>query len=199
MGIRVSLYGVLPLAPEWKLCSSEEWGMLETSNGNPALHETFRNRLVYNQRFLKMSVVTLLLFPSLGRGTPEGQGVGRRRNRAKPTSGATRHLLPEEGGRNRSKCIALYASSLKAGYSYSLCMKIHRLNGFWRFKRFTGFSSYVNNVYSKSPRRLDPSFLIRAKISFPIKGQHALGANPEPPNYISSSSWICSFFLQYLE
>ncbi len=43
--------------------------MLETSNGNPALHETFRNRLVYNQRFLKMSVVTLLLSPSLGRGT----------------------------------------------------------------------------------------------------------------------------------
>ena len=72
---------------------------METSNGEPALHETFRNRLVYTQRFLKMSVVTLLLSPSLGRGTPEGQGVGRRRNRAKPTSGATRHLLPEEGGR----------------------------------------------------------------------------------------------------
>ena len=31
---------------------------------------------------------------------PEGQGVGRRRKRAKPTSGATRHLLPEEGGRS---------------------------------------------------------------------------------------------------
>ena len=46
-----------------------------------------------------MSVVTLFLSPSLGRGTPEGQGVGRRRKRAKPTSGATRHLLPEEGGR----------------------------------------------------------------------------------------------------
>ena len=30
---------------------------------------------------------------------PEGQGVGRRRKRVKPTSGATRHLLPEEGGR----------------------------------------------------------------------------------------------------
>ena len=86
--------------------------MLETSNGNPALHETFRNRLVYNQRFLKMSIVTLLLSPSLGRGTPEGQGVGRRRNRAKPTSGATRHLLPEEGGRNRNKCSALYISSM---------------------------------------------------------------------------------------
>ena len=42
--------------------------MLETSNGNPALHETFRNRLVYTQRFLKMSVATLLLSPSLGRG-----------------------------------------------------------------------------------------------------------------------------------
>ena len=39
--------------------------------------------------------------PSHGRGMPEGQGVGRRRKRAKPTSGATRHLLPEEGGRNR--------------------------------------------------------------------------------------------------
>ena len=37
--------------------------------------------------------------PSRGRGMPEGQGVGRRRKRAKPTSGATRHLLPEEGGR----------------------------------------------------------------------------------------------------
>ena len=102
---------------------------METSNGKPALHETFRNRLVYNQRFLKMSVGTLLLSPSLGRGTPEGQGVGRRRNRAKPTSGATRHLLPEEGGRNRSKCSALYTSNLKAGYSYSLFMKLHRLRG----------------------------------------------------------------------
>ena len=80
-----------------------------------------------NQRFLKMSVVTLLLSPSLGRGTPEGQGIGRRRNRAKPTSGATRHLLPEEGGRNRSKCSALYTSSLKAGYSYSLFMNLHNL------------------------------------------------------------------------
>ena len=127
---------------------------LETSNRNPALHETFRNRLVYNQRFLKMSVVTLFLSPSLGRGTPEGQGVGRRRNRAKPTSGAARHLLPREGGRNRSKCSALYTSSLKAGYSYSLFMNLHRLNG---FKRFTGFSSYVNTIYSKTPRRLDPS------------------------------------------
>ena len=39
------------------------------------------------------------LLPSDGRGMPEGQGVGRRRKRAKPTSGATRHLLPEEGGR----------------------------------------------------------------------------------------------------
>ena len=46
-----------------------------------------------------MSVVTLFLSLSLGRGTPEGQGVGRRRKRAKPTSGATRHLLPKEGGR----------------------------------------------------------------------------------------------------
>ena len=31
---------------------------------------------------------------------PEGQGVGRRRKRAKPTSGAMRHLLPEKGGRS---------------------------------------------------------------------------------------------------
>ena len=31
----------------------------------------------------------------------DGQGVGRRRKRAKPTSGAMRHLLPEEGGRRR--------------------------------------------------------------------------------------------------
>ena len=38
--------------------------------------------------------------PSDGRGMPEGQGVGRRRKRAKPTSGAARHLLPEEGGRS---------------------------------------------------------------------------------------------------
>ena len=86
--------------------------MLETSNGNPALHETFRNRLVYTQRFLKMSVVTLLLSPSLGRGT----GYSSRFS-----------LLPEEGGRNRSKCSALYTSSLKAGYSYSLFMKLHNL------------------------------------------------------------------------
>ncbi len=58
--------------------------MLETSNGNPALHETLRNRLVYTQRFLKMSVVTLLLFPSLGRG---GMGYSSRFS-----------LLPLEGG-----------------------------------------------------------------------------------------------------
>ena len=37
--------------------------------------------------------------PSHGKGMPEGRGVGRRRKRAKPTSSATRHLLPEEGGR----------------------------------------------------------------------------------------------------
>ena len=41
--------------------------------------------------------------PSCGRGMPEGQGVGRRRKRAKPTSGAPRHLLPEEGGRVREE------------------------------------------------------------------------------------------------
>ena len=44
--------------------------------------------------------------PSHGRGMPEGQGVGRRRKRAKPTSGAARHLLPEEGGRKRFSGIA---------------------------------------------------------------------------------------------
>ena len=33
------------------------------------------------RRFLKMSVVTLLLSPSLGRGTPVGQGVGRAKPR----------------------------------------------------------------------------------------------------------------------
>ena len=56
---------------------------------------------IYTPRcFLKMSIVTLLLSPSLGRGTPEGQEVGRRKKRAKPTSGAARHLLPEEGGRS---------------------------------------------------------------------------------------------------
>ena len=57
------------------------------------------------RRFLTMSVVTLLLSPSLGRGTPEGQGVGRRRNRAKPTSfqrkegkaGCVAHLPPSPG------------------------------------------------------------------------------------------------------
>ena len=36
-------------------------------------------------------------------GMPEGQGDGRRRKRAKPTSGATRHLLPEEGGKSGEK------------------------------------------------------------------------------------------------
>ena len=45
-------------------------------------------------------VVKNHLPPSHGRGMPEGQGVGRRRKRAKPTSGATRHLLPKEGGRS---------------------------------------------------------------------------------------------------
>ena len=37
--------------------------------------------------------------PFLWKGV-DGQGVGRRRKRAKPTSGATRHLLPKEGGRS---------------------------------------------------------------------------------------------------
>ena len=34
------------------------------------------------------------------KGDARRAGVGRRRKRAKPTSGATRHLLPEEGGRS---------------------------------------------------------------------------------------------------
>ena len=37
--------------------------------------------------------------PSRGREMPEGQWVARRRKSVKPTSGAARHLLPEEGGR----------------------------------------------------------------------------------------------------
>ena len=156
---------------------------METSNGNPALHETFRNRLVYNQRFLKMSIVTLLLSPSLGRGTPEGQGVGRRRNRAKPTSGATRHLLPKEGGRNRSKCIDLYTSSLKAGYSYSLFMNLHnlilRLN-----QRFLNTRRFSPLRMMKCAVPLPPSPLNLQNPLPPllqtIKGQHAPGANPEP-------------------
>ena len=154
--------------------------MLETSNGNPALHETFRNRLVYNQRFLKMSVATLLLSPSLGRGTPEGQGVGRRRNRAKPTSGATRHLLPEEGGRNRSKYSALYTSSLKAGYSYSLFMNLHnlilRLN-----QRFLNTRRFSPLRITKCAVPLPPSPLNLQNPLPPllqtIKGQHAPRAN----------------------
>ena len=154
--------------------------MLKTSNGNPALHETFRNRLVYTQRFLKMSVVTLLLSPSLGRGTPEGQGVGRRRNRAKPTSGAARHLLPEEGGRNRSKCIDLYTSSLKAGYSYSLFMKLHnlilRLN-----QRFLNTRRFSPLRMTKCAVPLPPSPLNLQNPLPPllqtIKGKHAPEAN----------------------
>ena len=154
--------------------------MLETSNGNPALHETFRNRLVYNQRFLKMSVATLLLSPSLGRGTPEGQGVGRRRNRAKPTSGAARHLLPEEGGRNRSKCIDLYTSSLKAGYSYSLFMNLHnlilRLN-----QRFLNTRRFSPLRITKCAVPLPPSPLNLQNPLPPllqtIKGKHAPEAN----------------------
>ena len=39
-------------------------------------------------------------------------------------------------------------------YSYSLLTKSHRGN---RFKRFTGFSSFVNTAYFKTPRRLDPT------------------------------------------
>ena len=153
---------------------------METSNGNPALHETFRNRLVYTQRFLKMSVVTLLLSPSLGRGTPEGQGVGRRRNRAKPTSGAARHLLPKEGGRNRSKCSALYTSSLKAGYSYSLFMNLHnlilRLN-----QRFLNTRRFSPLRMTKCALPLPPSPLNLQNPLPPlwqtIKGKHAPEAN----------------------
>ena len=155
--------------------------MLETSNGNPALHETLRNRLVYTQRFLKMSVVTLLLFPSLGRGTPEGQGVGRRRNRAKPTSGAARHLLPEEGGRNRSKCIALYTSSLKAVYSYSLFMNLHnlilRLN-----QRFLNTRRFSPLRMTKCAAPLPPSPLNLQNPLPPSLANNQGAARPPPAN-----------------
>ena len=123
---------------------------------------------------------SFLLSPSLGRGTPEGQGVGRRRNRAKPTSGATRHLLPEEGGRNRSKCIDLYTSSLKAGYSYSLFMNLHnlilRLN-----QRFLNTRRFSPLRMTKCAVPLPPSPLNLQNPLPPlwqtIKGQHAPGAN----------------------
>ena len=87
---------------------------METSNGEPALHETFRNRLVYTQRFLKMSVVTLLLSPSLGRGDgllipllPPSSGrrwrvapeVGFALFRFQPTPCPSGIPLPWEGGR----------------------------------------------------------------------------------------------------
>ena len=132
------------------------------------------------RRFLTMSVVTLLLSPSLGRGTPEGQGVGRRRNRAKPTSGAARHLLPEEGGRTRSKCSALYTSSLKAGYSYSLFMNLHnlilRLN-----QRFLNTRRFSPLRMTKCALPLPPSPLNLQNPLPPlwqtIKGQHAPPAN----------------------
>ena len=52
--------------------------------------------------------------PSCGRGMPEGQGVGRRRKRAKPTSGTPRHLLPEEGGRVPFPCIVISSESEKS-------------------------------------------------------------------------------------
>ena len=42
------------------------------------------------------------------RGMPEGQGVGRMRKRAKPTSGATRHLLPMEGGSQANESRAFW-------------------------------------------------------------------------------------------
>ena len=102
----------LPLNESFAQVRNEE--CLETSNGNPALHETFRNRLVYNQRFLKMSVVTLLLSPSLGRGDgllipllPPSSGrrwrvapeVGFALFRLRPTPCPSGISLPREGGR----------------------------------------------------------------------------------------------------
>ena len=135
--------------------------MLETSNGNPALHETFRNRLVYNQRFLKTSIVTLLLSPSLGRG---------QMGYSFPFS-----LLPQEGGRNRSKCIDLYTSSLKAGYSYSLFMNLHnlilRLNQ--RFLNTRRFSP-LRMTKCAVPLPLNPLNLQNPpSLLQTIKGQHA--------------------------
>ena len=54
---------------------------------------------LFDWQWLRVEMPVILYHPpSHGRGMPEGQGVGRRRKRAKPTSGATRHLLPEEGG-----------------------------------------------------------------------------------------------------
>ena len=43
--------------------------------------------------------------PFLWKGDARRAGVGRRRKRAKPTSGAARHLLLEEGGRSGMKGI----------------------------------------------------------------------------------------------
>ena len=114
---------------------------------------------------------------------PKGKGVGRRRNRAKPISGATRHLLPKEGGRNQSKCSALYTSSLKAGYSYSLFMNLHnlilRLN-----QRFLNTRRFSPLRMTKCAVPLPPSPLNLQNPLPPllqtIKGQHAPGANSEP-------------------
>ena len=56
---------------------------------------------LFDWQWLRVEMLVISYHPpSHGRGMPEGQGVGRRRKRAKPTSGATRHLLPEEGGRS---------------------------------------------------------------------------------------------------
>ena len=58
--------------------------------------------LIWQRLRVEMPVISYHA-PSLGRGTPEGQGGGRRRKRVKPTFGATRYLLPKEGGRSGKK------------------------------------------------------------------------------------------------
>ena len=75
------------------------WGLAEGERERsqpPALRATSFQRK-------EGEVVKKHFLPSHGRGMPEGQGDGRRRKRAKPTSGATRHLLPEEGGKSGEK------------------------------------------------------------------------------------------------
>ena len=66
----------------------------------------------------KRSVVTLLLSPSLGRGTPEGQGVGR--GREKPQANLRPFGAPPSKGRRKNRDRAspyLYFTALL--YSYA--------------------------------------------------------------------------------
>ena len=55
------------------------------------------------------------------KGDARRAGVGRRRKRAKPTSGATRHLLPEEGGRS-----GMSNPSPSKGRGWKKCNNAHR-------------------------------------------------------------------------